>query len=122
MTIQLTFVRGNYSGIWREDHPGSRSGSLQILFKDKEEIVLVDKAEHAAQKVFNNYCEPDWHEMAEAILSAYQRGGTPFYDGLEAVADNPRHIEHDVYVVRKILKDLLVGQGFDPGEFSEFDE
>ena len=121
MTIQLTFVRGNYSGIWREDHPGSRSGSLQILFKDKEEIVLVDKAEHAAQKVFNNYCEPDWHQMAAAILSAYQRGGTPFYDGLEAVADNPRYIDLGSLLVLLILKVLLVEEGYDLRTFGEFE-
>ena len=136
MTMQLTFHRGGYTGNWiedpetdlrraisdRHDLPQGGSGSLRILFEGKEEIVLHDKAEHAAQKVFNNYCEPDWHQLAEAILSAYQKGGTPFSDGLKAVGDNERHIEHDVFVVRGILKDLLVEQGFDPSEFSEFDD
>ena len=136
MTMQLTFHRGNYTGHWVEDEPddlgnyldeifdssSGSSGSLKILFKGEEEIVLVDKAEHTAQKVFDNYCEPDWHQMAEAILGAYQKGDTPFSAGLTAVADNPRHIEHDVFVVRGILKDLLVGAGYDPKEFSEFDD
>jgi len=134
--VQRTFERGNYTGHWIEDPetaltqaiaarhelPLGGSGSLQILFKGEEEIVLVDKAEHSAQKVFDNYCEPDWQEMAEAILSAYQRGGTPFSEGLKAVGDNERHIQHDVYVVRKILHSLLVAQGIDPQDFSEFDK
>ena len=134
--MQLTFNRGNFIGNWVEDEPDDlgnyldeildsppgSSGSLQILFKGEEEIVLVDKAEHTAQKVFDNYCEPDWHQMAEAILGAYQKGDTPFSAGLTAVADNERHIEHDVFVVRGILKDLLVGAGYDPKEFSEFDD
>jgi len=134
--MQLTFNRGNFIGNWVEDEPddlgnyldeifdssSGSSGSLRILFKGEEEIVLVDKAEHTAQKVFDNYCEPDWDQMAEAILGAYQKGDTPFSAGLTAVADNPRHIEHDVFVVRGILKDLLVGAGYDPREFSEFDD
>ena len=60
--------------------------------------------------------------MAEAILGAYQKGDTPFSAGLRAVADNERHIEHDVFVVRGILKDLLVEQGYDTTKFSEFDD
>ena len=136
MKMQLTFNRGNFIGNWVEDEPddlgnyldeifdssSGSSGSLRILFKGEEEIVLVDKAEHTAQKVFDNYCEPDWHQMAEAILGAYQKGDTPFSAGLTAVADNERHIEHDVFVVRGILKDLLVKGGYDPREFSEFDD
>ena len=137
MKMQLTFHRGNFTGHWVEDKqteraeyikevtgfpPPDGSGSLKILFKGEEEIVLVDKAEHTAQKVFDNYCEPDWDQMAEAILGAYQKGDTPFSAGLTAVADNERHIEHDVFVVRGILKDLLVGAGYDPKEFSEFDD
>ena len=136
MKMQLTFNRGNFIGNWVEDEPddlgnyldeifdssSGSSGSLRILFKGEEEIVLVDKAEHTAQKVFDNYCEPDWDQMAEAILGAYQKGDTPFSAGLTAVADNPRHIEHDVFVVRGILKDLLVEGGYDPREFREFDD
>ena len=136
MEMQLTFNRGNFIGNWVEDEPddlgnyldeifdssSGSSGSLRILFKGEEEIVLVDKAEHTAQKVFDNYCEPDWDQMAEAILGAYQKGDTPFSAGLTAVADNPRHIEHDVFVVRGILKDLLVEGGYAPREFSEFDD
>ena len=136
MKMQLTFNRGNFIGNWVEDEPddlgnyldeifdssSGSSGSLRILFKGEEEIVLVDKAEHTAQKVFDNYCEPDWDQMAEAILGAYQKGDTPFSAGLTAVADNERHIEHDVFVVRGILKDLLVGAGYDPKEFREFDD
>ena len=136
MTMQLTFHRGNYTGHWVEDPETDLSravsatynlawggsGSLKILFKGEEEIVPVDKAEHTAQKVFDNYCEPDWRQMAEAILGAYQKGDTPFSAGLTAVADNERHIEHDVFVVRGILKDLLVEGGYDPREFREFDD
>ena len=136
MKMQLTFNRGNFIGNWVEDEPddlgnyldeifdssSGSSGSLRILFKGEEEIVLVYKAEHTAQKVFDNYCEPDWDQMAEAILGAYQKGDTPFSAGLTAVADNPRHIEHDVFVVRGILKDLLVEGGYDPREFREFDD
>ena len=133
MTMQLTFHRGHDTGHWVEDSaeyikevtdfpPPDGSGSLKILFKGEAEIVLVDKAEHTAQKVFDNYCEPDWDQMAEAILGAYQKGDTPFSAGLTAVADNPRHIEHDAFVVRGILKDLLVEGGYDPREFREFDD
>ena len=69
MTTQLTFQRGNYTGNWVEDEPAelsnpmgavhglpsSGSGSLQILYKGVEEIVLHDKAEYAAENVFTNY-------------------------------------------------------------------
>lgn len=127
MTIQLTFVRGNYSGVWREDHPDSRSGSLEILFKGKQEIILHDQAEHAAEKAFNDYCEalavfPDWHQLAEEILGDYEKNGTPFSSGLKAIADNDRHIQHDVHMVRKILHSLLLREGYDTREFSEFDD
>ena len=57
MTIQLTFVRGNYSGVWREDHPDSRSGSPEILLKGNQEIILHDKAERAASIVFFQLCD-----------------------------------------------------------------
>ena len=121
MTIQLTFVRGNYSGVWREDHPDSRSGSLEILFKGKQEIILHDKAEHAASIVFFNYVTPDHHQLAEQILDNYLLKSQPFSDGLKTVGEDDRHIQHDVYAVRKIVKSLLIGQGYDPSEFSEFD-
>ena len=135
--VQLTFTRGNYTGHWKDDTtteradyikdvtgfpPPQGSGSLQILFKGKEEIVLVDKAEHAAEKVFNNYCEPDWHQLAEEALGDYLKDGVPFSSGLKAVADNDRHIQHDVYVVRKILYSQPVDEGYDSRGFSEFDE
>ena len=122
MTIQLTFVRGNYSGVWREDHPDSRSGSLEILFKGKQEIILHDKAEHAASIVFFNYVTPDHHQLAEQILDNYLLKNHPFSDGLKTVGEDDRHIQHDVYAVRKIVKSLLIGQGYDPSEFSEFDQ
>ena len=48
--MQHTFRRGAYTGNWVEDSPGS--GSLTILFKDKLETVLHDKAEPAAEKAF----------------------------------------------------------------------
>ena len=41
---------------------------------------------------------------------------------LKSVADNDCHIQHDLYVVRKILRSLLVGTGYDPRDFSEFDK
>ena len=84
--------------------------------------MLVDTAEHAAERVFINYCEPDWRQLAEEILGDHLKDGVPFSSGLKAVADNGRHIQHDVYVVRKILHSLLVGEGYDPRDFSEFDE
>ncbi len=55
-------------------------------------------------------------------MGDYLKGGVPFSSGLKAVADNDRHIQHDVYVVQKILHSLLVGEGYDPRDFSEFDE
>ena len=69
MTMQLTFHRGNYTGHWVEDPEtdlsravsatynlaSGGSGSLKILFKGKQEIILHDKAEHAAEKIFTNY-------------------------------------------------------------------
>ena len=135
--IQRTFTRGNYTGHWIDDKASDRadyikgitdfpppdgSGSLEILFKGGRETVLVDKAEYAAERVFNNYCEPDWHQLAEEILAGHLKGSVPFSFGLKAVADNDRHIQHDVYLVRKILHSLLVGEGYDPQDFSEFDE
>ena len=120
--MQHTFHRGAYTGNWVEDSSGS--GSLTILFKDKLEIVLHDKAEHAAEKAFNDYCEalavfPDWHQLAEEILGDYEKNGTPFSSGLKAIADNDRHIQHDVHMVRKILHSLLLREGYDTREFSE---
>ena len=134
--VQQTFTRGNYTGHWSEDpetdlsrtiaarsnSPLGGSGSLQILFKGKEEIVLVQKAEHAAEKVFNVYCEPDWHDLAEKIWADYKSTGAPLSDSLKAVGDDDRHIEHDVYVVRKVLRDLAVSEGHDPQDFSELSE
>ena len=46
--MQLTFERGNYTGHWVEGSPGSGSGSLEILYKGVQEVVLHDKAETAA--------------------------------------------------------------------------
>ena len=135
--VQRTFTRGNYTGHWIDDKASDRadyieevtgfpppdgSGSLEILFKGVCETVLVDKVEHVAERVFNNYCEPDWHQLAEEALGDYLKDGVPFSSGLKAVADNDRHIQIDVYVVRKILHSLLVGEGYDPWDFSEFDE
>ena len=135
-SVQRTFTRGNYTGHWIDDKASDRadyieevtgfpppdgSGSLEILFKGESETMLVDKAEHAAERVFNNYCEPDWHQLAEEILGDYLKDGVPFSSGLKVVADNNRNIQHDVYVVRKILYSLLVGEGYDPRNFSEFD-
>ena len=135
--VQRTFTRGNYTGHWIDDKASDRadyikevtgfpppdgSGSLEILFKGERETVLVDEAEHAAERVFNNYCEPDWHQLAEAILGDNLKDGVPLSFGLKAVADNDRHIQHDVYVVRKILHSLLVDAGYDPRDFSGLDE
>ena len=135
--VQRTFTRGNYTGHWIDDKASDRadyirevtgfpspdgSGSLEILFKGERETVLVDKAEHSAERVFNSCCKPDWHQLAEKILGDYLKDGVPFSSGLKAVADNDRHIQHDVYVVRKILHSLLVDAGSDPQDFSEFDE
>ena len=136
MTMQLTFHRGGYTGNWVEDPetdvgraiseatglPAGGSGSLHILFKDKEEIVLVDKAEHAAQKVFNNYCEPDWHHIAEGIWDHYKRSGQSLSSQLKAVAEHERHIEHDAYEVGLILKTLATRDGYDPTDLDQFDD
>jgi hypothetical protein len=84
--------------------------------------VLADKAEYVAERVFINYCEPDWHQLAEEILGDYLKDGVPFSFDLKSVADNDCHIQHDLYVVRKILRSLLVGTGYDPRDFSEFDK
>ena len=135
MTMQLTFHRGNYTGNWVEDPetdlgrvisertglPPGGSGSLHILFKGKEEIVLVDKAEHAAEKVFTNYVEPDHHHLAEQIVDNFLRKDIPLSVGLKAVGKDDRHIEHDVYVVRGIMKTLITNEGYDPGDLSVFD-
>ena len=135
--VQHTFTRGNYTGHWIDDKASDRadyikevtgfpppngSGSLEILFKGERETVLVDKAEHAAEKVFNKYCEPDWRQLAEEILGDYLKDGVPFSAGLKAIADNDRYIQHDVYSVLKILHSLLANEGYNPRDFSEFDE
>ena len=146
--MQLTFHRGNYTGHWVEDPETDLSrasgcarsnlpfknaisetyklawggsGSLKILFKGKEEIVLVDKAEHAAEKVFTNYVEPDHHHLAEQIVDNFLQNDVPLSVGLKAVGKDERHIEHDVYVVRGIMKTLITNEGYDPSELSVFD-
>ena len=106
---QLTFQRGNYTGHWVEGSPGS--GSLEILFKGKLEATLYDKAEHAAEKVFTIYVEPDHHHLAEQIVDAFLHKDVAISDGLKAVADDDRHIQHDVYVVRQILESLKTNEG-----------
>ena len=83
--VQRTFTRGNYTGHWIDDKASDRadyikevtgfpppdgSGSLEILFKGECETVLVDKAEYAAERVCNNSCEPDWHQLVKEILGA----------------------------------------------------
>ena len=125
MTMQLTFHRGNYTGHWVEDEPDDlgnyldeildsppvSSGSLEILFKGKCEAILPDTTEHAAEKVFTNYVEPDHHHLAEQIVDAFLHKDVAISDGLKAVADDDRHIQHDVYVVRQILESLKTNEG-----------
>ena len=136
MTKQLTFQRGNYTGNWVEDEPTELtkliegvhdllpggSGSLQILFKGIQEIVLHDKAEHAAEKVFTNYVTPDHHHLAEEIFYKFTATNISMAGGIKAIAEDDRYIQHDVYVVRKILRSLLVGQGYYPGNYPELDD
>ena len=70
-SVQRTFyTRGNYTGHWIDDKasdradyikevtsfpPSDGSGSLEILFEGERKIVLVDKAEHVAERIFINY-------------------------------------------------------------------
>ena len=133
MTIQKTFIRGNYTGHWVKDSNNEpqqmirkkadsslgRSGSLKILFKGKEEVVLHDKAEHVAEKVFAIYVEPDWHALADAIFDDYIETGVSFSQSLKIIADNERHIEHDVYMVKKILTDIFAREGFDAADIEK---
>ena len=133
MTIQKTFVRGNYTGIWSEDpdtelgkmvgevHGTSeyKSGSLRILFKGVEEIVLHDKAERAAENVFATYVEPDWHSLADVAFDNYMKSGIPFSQSLKVIGEDERHTEHDVYLVKKILKDIFAREGFDEGDIEK---
>ena len=135
MTMQLTFHRGNYTGHWVEDPEtdlsravsatynlaSSGSGSLKILFKGKQEIILHDKAEHAAEKAFTNYVEPDHHHLAEQIVDNFLHNDMPLSVGLKAVGKDERHIERDVYAVREIMKSLITNEGYDPSELSVFD-
>jgi transcriptional/translational regulatory protein YebC/TACO1 len=133
MTIQKTFIRGNYTGHWLEDpnnelqqmtheKAGSslgRSGSLKILFKGKEEVVLYDKAEHVAEQIFAIYVEPDWHALADVMFDNYIKHGISLAKSLKIIADDERHIEHDVYMVKKILTDIFAREGFDAGDIEK---
>ena len=135
MKMQLTFNRGNFIGNWVEDEPddlgnylveifdssSGSSGSLKILFKGKQEIILHDKAEHAAEKAFTNYVEPDHHHLAEQIVDNFLHNDVPLSVGLKAVGKDERHIERDVYAVREIMKSLITNEGYDPSELSVFD-
>ena len=104
------------------DYVGGRSGPLEILYKGVQEIVLHDKAEHAAEKVFTNYVTPDHQHMAEEIFYNFTARNISMARGIKAIAKDNRHIQHDVYVVRKILRSLLVGQGYYPGNYPELDD
>ena len=135
MKMQLTFNRGNFIGHWVEDEPDDlgnyldeildsppvSSGSLEILFKGKCEAILPDTAEHAAEKVFTNYAEPDHHHLAEQIVDNFLQNDMPLSVGLKAVWKDDRHIQHDVDVVRQIMKSLITNEGYDPSELSVFD-
>jgi|TARA_R110002020_G_scaffold443124_3_gene654351 hypothetical protein len=121
MTLQKTFTRGNYEGVWIADTSDAKSGSLRILFKGAEEIVLHDKAEHAAEQVFKTYAEPDWHALADVVFDNYVKSDVSFADSLKAIADDERHIPHDLYVVKEILKDIFAREGYDKSDFSIFD-
>ena len=135
MTMQLSFHRGNYTGHWVEDPETDLSrvvsatynlawggsGSLEILFKGKCEAILPDTAEHAAEKVFTNYVEPDHHHLAEQIVDNFLHNDVPLSVGLKAVGKDERHIERDVYAVREIMKSLITNEGYDPSELSVFD-
>ena len=135
MTMQLTFHRGNYTGHWAEDPETDLSravsatyklawggsGSLEILFKGKCEAILSDTAEHAAEKVFTNYVEPDYHHLAEQIVDNFLHNDVPLSVGLKAVGKDDRHIERDVYAVREIMKSLITNEDYDPSELSVFD-
>ena len=135
MTTQLTFQRGNYTGIWVEDEateltellqyfhdlPPGGSGSLEILYKGVQEIVLHDKAEHAAEKVFLSYVIPDHHHMAEEIFYKFTATNVPMAHGINVISEDDRYIQHDVHVVREILQTLLMEQGYEPRNFPELD-
>ena len=111
MTLQRTFTRGNYIGNWSEE-----TGSLRILFKGKEEAILHDKTEDAAEKMFLIYVEPDWHSLADVVFDNYMKSGIPFSQSFKTIGEDERHIEHDVYMVKKVLKDIFAREGFDEGD------
>ena len=133
--MQLTFHRGNYTGHWVEDSETDLSrvvsatyklawggsGSLEMLFKGKCEAIFPNTAEHAAEKVFTNYVEPDHHHLAEQIVDNFLHNDVPLSVGLKAVGKDERHIERDVYAVREIMKSLITNEGYDPSELSVFD-
>ena len=135
MTMQLTFHRGNYTGHWIEDPETDLSravsatyklawggsGSLEMLFKGKCEAILPNTAEHAAEKAFTNYVEPDHHHLAEQIVDNFLQNDMPLSVGLKAVWKDDRHIQPDVDVIREIMKSLITNEGYDPSELSVFD-
>ena len=100
MPEQLTFQRGYYTGNWVEDEhteltelvgkvhdlPAGGSGSLTILFKGEEEVVLHDKAEQAAEKIFTSYVTPDHHHMAEEIFYNFTAKNITMANGIDAIA------------------------------------
>ena len=80
MTMQLTFRRGHYTGYWVEDnaeyikevtgfYPPGGSGSLRIVFYDKEVTHLHDITEKTAETIFTDYVRPDTQEIAERIYN-----------------------------------------------------
>jgi len=124
MRRQKTFVRGNYTGHWVENpekanSSPAKSGSLHILFNGKEEIILYDKAEHLIEKVLEDYMEPDWHALADLVFDNYIKSKASFAHGLKTIADDDRHTPQDVYMVKKILKDIFAREGFDEGDIEK---
>ena len=138
--MQLTFQRGNYTGHWVEGSPGSGSGSLEILFKGVQEIVLHDKTETAAEIGFINYATPDTRQIAQDLVDDLtDKNGLPqHYPELVArgISDPPqrlskggfdfalsllrdKYVQDDVDAVRRHVITLLQGQGFDTSEFDD---
>ena len=130
MIMQLTFHRGHYTGHWVEDNaeyvkevtgfcPAGGSGSLRILFNDKEVAHLHDVTEKTAETVFTGYVRPDTQEIAERIYSDLANKGVPYQISLRKVMADHEVIQEDIESIREHLKSLIHRDGHDTSEIDE---
>ena len=93
------------------------SGSLEILYKGVQEIVLYNKSENEAEEGFLNYVVPDTKGIAWNIVDDQIRKSAPYQEALKQLATDDRYIQDDIDSVRGNIKILLERYSYDTSEF-----